>query len=76
MVWVILSLLAAIFVGLIGHVYMLPEKLVGTDAETDIPRYDGTFIYAIYGWPYLVCCACSYHEYCIRSTISNSLCYC
>ena len=34
MVWVILSLLAAIFVGLIGHVYMLPEKLVGTDAET------------------------------------------
>ena len=32
MVWVILSLLAAIFVGLIGHVYMLPEKLVGTDA--------------------------------------------
>lgn len=34
MVWVILSLLAAIFVGLIGHVYMLPEKLIGPDAET------------------------------------------
>ena len=34
MVWVILSLLAAIFVGLIGNVYMLPERLVGTDAET------------------------------------------
>ena len=34
MVWVILSLMAAIAVGLIGHVYMLPDKLVGTDAET------------------------------------------
>lgn len=34
MVWVIISLLAAIFVGLIGHVYLLPEKLVGPDAET------------------------------------------
>ena len=26
--------MAAIAVGLIGHVYMLPDKLVGTDAET------------------------------------------
>ncbi|MBS5148607.1 MAG: sodium/proline symporter [Veillonella sp.] len=34
MVWVILSLMAAIAVGLIGHVYMLPDVLVGTDAET------------------------------------------
>ena len=42
MVWVILSLMAAIAVGLIGHVYMLPDVLVGTDAETVFPHHDRT----------------------------------
>lgn len=34
MTWVIISLTAAILVGLIGHVYLLPDKLEGVHAET------------------------------------------
>lgn len=34
MVWVILSLTAAVMVGLVGHVYLLPERLEGVQVET------------------------------------------
>ncbi len=34
MTWVTISLTAAIFVGLIGHVYLLPDQLEGVQSET------------------------------------------
>ena len=47
------------------------RKISWYRCRNDIPRYDGTFIYAIYGGPHLVCSTSSYYEYCICAAISN-----
>ena len=75
MVWVILSPYGSHRLGLIGHVYMLPDVLVGTDAETVFLIMTERLFTPFCSRSHLVCSTRSYYEYRICTVISNSFCY-
>ena len=72
MVWVVISLIAAVMVGLVSKVF-LSTPLAGADVEKGIPRNERRTLPAICGRSRMVRRTGSHHEYCFRAVIGNGL---